>query len=553
MTMTMDPSTSSGNVKVSSVPSGVPGEQLTELGANLRHALDGQLAEERATARSTFPAEHLHREPGQTIEQAREWVLNRLRELDASGFGSAGLITKAGEAPDPAAAVLAFEMLSLGDLSTLIKSGVQFGLFGGAVSNLGTSWHHDTFMPDITSLKLLGCFAMTELGHGSDVAGIETTITFVPETDEFEVNSETPEATKAYIGNAARDGSMAVVFGQLLVRGRNHGVHVILVPIRDAERQRPARRDHRRPGPQGRPARRRQRHAAVRAGPRAATDAARPLRRRRRHRHLPGRDHQPEPALLHHARDAGAWPRLHRRRWRDRRPPGPVDRDAVRAAAAPVHRSRPSGRHRAARLPDPPAATAAGGGQVVRARLRPERAHQGPRPHPGRRGVHRARPAGAGDAGRRAEGDHHPVRQRRHPVVPRGVRRGRLPLGERAGRAAGRRRHLRHVRGRQHRPAAAGGQGPAHRVQAGVGRPRPRRHGAGHRPRRRPGRAGAHRCQRPDRPARRHGPTAVGEPGAGRPCLARVGLRGARTALAGVAGTPHAPRVGTRTSKPSTG
>ena len=227
MTMTMDPS--------ARVDSGVPGEQLTELGANLRHALDGQLAEERATARSSFPAEHLHREPGQTIEQAREWVLNRLRELDASGFGSAGLITRAGEAPDPAAAVLAFEMLSLGDLSTLIKSGVQFGLFGGAVSNLGTSWHHDTFMPDITSLKLLGCFAMTELGHGSDVAGIETTITFVPETDEFEINSETPEATKAYIGNAARDGSMAVVFGQLLVRGRNHGVHVVLVPIRDSD------------------------------------------------------------------------------------------------------------------------------------------------------------------------------------------------------------------------------------------------------------------------------------------------------------------------------
>jgi acyl-CoA oxidase len=235
MTMTMDPSTSSRNAKESSVSSGVPGEQLTELGANLRHALDGQLAEERATARSTFPAEHLHREPGQTFEQAREWVLDRLRELDASGFGSAGLITKAGDAPDPAAAVLAFEMLSMGDLSTLIKSGVQFGLFGGAVSNLGTSWHHDTFMPEITSLKMLGCFAMTELGHGSDVAGIETTITFVPETDEFEVNSETPEATKAYIGNAARDGSMAVVFGQLLVRGRNHGVHVVLVPIRDSD------------------------------------------------------------------------------------------------------------------------------------------------------------------------------------------------------------------------------------------------------------------------------------------------------------------------------
>ena len=158
MTLTMDTTSPT----TGGVDSGVPGERLTELGANLRHALDGQLADERATARSRFPAEHLHRAPGQTMEQAREWVLNRLREIDASGFGSAGLIRKAGDAPDPAAAVVAFEMLSLGDLSTLIKSGVQFGLVGGAVSNLGTSWHHDTFMPDITSLKLLGCFAMSQ-------------------------------------------------------------------------------------------------------------------------------------------------------------------------------------------------------------------------------------------------------------------------------------------------------------------------------------------------------------------------------------------------------
>ena len=208
-------------------------EELTGLGAALSEALDGQFAAGRSAARAAFPAEHLHREPGQTMEAARAWVLTRLEELSASGFGAAGIITSADDTPDPAAAVISFEMLAHGDLSTLIKSGVQFGLFGGAVSNLGTRWHHDTFMPDITSMKLIGCFAMTELGHGSDVAGIETTITYVPETDEFEVRSETPEATKAYIGSAARDGSMAVVFGQLLVRGRNHGVHAILVPIRD--------------------------------------------------------------------------------------------------------------------------------------------------------------------------------------------------------------------------------------------------------------------------------------------------------------------------------
>lgn len=205
----------------------------TALGAALSRALDGQFADRRADARASFPAGRLHRDPEQTIEQARDWVLNRLTELSDAGFGAAGIQTSADDAPDPAAAVIAFEMLAHGDLSTLIKSGVQFGLFGGAVTNLGTRWHHDTFLPDITSMKLLGCYAMTELGHGSDVSGLETTITYIAETDEYEVHSETPGATKAYIGNAARDGRMAVVFGQLLVRGRNHGVHAILVPIRD--------------------------------------------------------------------------------------------------------------------------------------------------------------------------------------------------------------------------------------------------------------------------------------------------------------------------------
>ena len=132
-----------------------------------------------------------------------------------------------------AESVAHFEMMALGDLSLNIKSGVQHGLFGGAITNLGTSWHHDMFIDDLISCELTGCFAMTELGHGSDVSSVETTITYRPEADEYEINSPTPSATKAYIGNAGRDGKMAVVFGQLLVGEENHGVHAVLVPIRN--------------------------------------------------------------------------------------------------------------------------------------------------------------------------------------------------------------------------------------------------------------------------------------------------------------------------------
>ncbi|WP_084040055.1 acyl-CoA dehydrogenase [Demequina sp. NBRC 110053] len=208
-------------------------ERLTTLGAALRTALDGPYATERAVRRATFPADDMLRDPELDVEASREWTLQRLLDLDAHGFGHVGVPEGANTVSDPLTAVLAFEMLSHGDLSVTIKSGVQFGLFGGAVTNLGTDWHHETFLPDITSMKLLGGFAMTELGHGSDVASLDTTITYVPDADEYEVDSPTPGATKAYIGNAAKHGTMAAVFGQLIVDGVRHGVHVILVPIRD--------------------------------------------------------------------------------------------------------------------------------------------------------------------------------------------------------------------------------------------------------------------------------------------------------------------------------
>ena len=72
------------------------------------------------------------------------------------------------------------EMLAMSDLSLMVKAGVQWGLFGGAVENLGTERHHKTYVPKIINLELRGCFAMTETGHGSDVQSLETTATYDP-------------------------------------------------------------------------------------------------------------------------------------------------------------------------------------------------------------------------------------------------------------------------------------------------------------------------------------------------------------------------------------
>ncbi|MEL6919083.1 MAG: acyl-CoA dehydrogenase, partial [Bacteroidota bacterium] len=120
------------------------------------------------------------------------------------------------------------------DGSLTVKFGVQFGLFGGSIQKLGTKKHHELYLKDTGETKLLGCFAMTETGHGSNVRGVKTTATYVKETDRIIIHTPGKNDNKEYIGNAMHS-TMASVFAQLIVNGKNEGVHAILVPIRDEE------------------------------------------------------------------------------------------------------------------------------------------------------------------------------------------------------------------------------------------------------------------------------------------------------------------------------
>lgn len=167
-------------------------------------------------------------------EAYREQVLLWCRLLAEQGLGALSYPEYAGGANDMARYATVFEMLGYHDLSMTIKFGVQFGLFGGSILNLGTEKHHRKYLEAVGRLELPGCFAMTETGHGSNVRGLETTATYDPQTQEFVVHSPNFEAGKEYIGNALH-GRMASVFAQLIVGSENHGVHAVLVPLRDEE------------------------------------------------------------------------------------------------------------------------------------------------------------------------------------------------------------------------------------------------------------------------------------------------------------------------------
>ena len=197
----------------------------------LRQRLDGPEAAARDDIREFLAA---HRPPHDLATPAlRVLCHDWLRELGERGVGRHAFPGVTTEAVDISGFVARFETLALGDLSVLIKAGVQFGLFGGSIFHLGNEAQRRRYLPLAASLELLGCFAMSETGHGSNVADLETTARYDPATQEFEIDTPGDAARKDWIGGAATHARMATVFAQLEVAGERHGVHAFLVPIRD--------------------------------------------------------------------------------------------------------------------------------------------------------------------------------------------------------------------------------------------------------------------------------------------------------------------------------
>ncbi|GFG50819.1 acyl-CoA oxidase [Mycolicibacterium agri] len=167
---------------------------------------------------------------------ARTKVAEQMKIMAAQGAAEDGFKKEHGGNGDVGAAITQIEMLAMSDLSLMVKAGVQWGLFGGAIENLGTERHHQKYVKKIIDLDIVGCFAMTETGHGSDVQSLETTATYDPQTQEFVIDSPTRTARKDYIGGAAETARVAAVFAQLITPdGVGHGVHCFIVPIRNDE------------------------------------------------------------------------------------------------------------------------------------------------------------------------------------------------------------------------------------------------------------------------------------------------------------------------------
>ena len=121
--------------------------------------------------------------------------------------------------------------------------------------NLPISLHHSMFLPTLEgqlteqqqrkwlplarNYGIIGTYAQTEIAHGSFVRGLQTTATFDPASDTFDIHTPSLDAIKWWPGNLGKTSNVIVLMARLVSLGRDYGIHPFMVQIRDLDTHQP--------------------------------------------------------------------------------------------------------------------------------------------------------------------------------------------------------------------------------------------------------------------------------------------------------------------------
>eukprot|EP00536_Pseudo-nitzschia_multiseries_P014640 jgi/Psemu1/246220/estExt_Genewise1.C_7430028 len=123
-----------------------------------------------------------------------------------------------------------------------IPLALHWVMFQPNIVSLCDEEQQSRWLPLCRDWKMIGCYAQTEMGHGSNIRALETTATFLPESKggqkggSWVVNSPTLTSRKFWPGTLGRTANHAMVIAQLIDgKGKHRGIHNFLVPLRSME------------------------------------------------------------------------------------------------------------------------------------------------------------------------------------------------------------------------------------------------------------------------------------------------------------------------------
>lgn len=118
------------------------------------------------------------------------------------------------------------------DVSLAIAFGVNFGLYGGSLINFSCGENDVVeYIDKLNKGEHIGCLAITEIGHGSNIKKLSTTATYNLKTRTFTINTPDIDSYKCWIGNA-KYATHCVVFAKLILKGKNYDLHPFLVNLK---------------------------------------------------------------------------------------------------------------------------------------------------------------------------------------------------------------------------------------------------------------------------------------------------------------------------------